>query len=300
MSIDDKIEVIGDSLHDIRGAIESAGVTGLGNITTYADAIELMGGGQRRIGEIITSTIPLTDAGVHLLDGTLLSGSGSYGEFVAYIADLYGDGTNIPSYFCTEADWQTSVTTYGVCGKFVYDSVNNTVRLPKVTGIIEGTTDVNALGDLTEAGLPNLKGWIRPMTGGMSGDGVLFRETARSGGGLSGGSGGYYQTYTFDAYNYSSVYSDNISTVQPQTIKAFYYIVVATSTKTDIQVDIDEIATDLNGKADVDLSNCTKPHIVETYVNGTSWYNIYSNGWCEQGGAIDLVLIQAQIIQDTF
>ena len=45
MSIDDKIEIIGDSLHNIRGAIEGAGVTGLGNITTYADAIELMGGG---------------------------------------------------------------------------------------------------------------------------------------------------------------------------------------------------------------------------------------------------------------
>lgn len=25
-------------------------------------------------------------------------------------------------------------------------------------------------------------------------------------------------------------------------------------------------------------------YITETYRNGTSWYNIYSNGWCEQGG----------------
>lgn len=29
-----------------------------------------------------------------------------------------------------------------------------------------------------------------------------------------------------------------------------------------------------------------KPHIVDTYVNGTSWYRIYSDGWCEQGGSI--------------
>jgi hypothetical protein len=43
-----------------------------------------------------------------------------------------------------------------------------------------------------------------------------------------------------------------------------------------------------NDKADVDLSNCTKPHIVETYVNGTSWYRVYSDGWCEQGGVVDL------------
>ena len=38
-------------------------------------------------------------------------------------------------------------------------------------------------------------------------------------------------------------------------LEGYYYIVVATSSKTDIQVDIDEIATDLNGKADVDLTN---------------------------------------------
>ena len=40
---------------------------------------------------------------------------------------------------------------------------------------------------------------------------------------------------------------------------------------------------DLSTKANIDLSNCTKPHIVETYVNGTSWYRVYSDGWCEQG-----------------
>lgn len=28
-----------------------------------------------------------------------------------------------------------------------------------------------------------------------------------------------------------------------------------------------------------------QPHIVETYSNGMSWYRVYSDGWCEQGGA---------------
>ena len=27
-------------------------------------------------------------------------------------------------------------------------------------------------------------------------------------------------------------------------------------------------------------------HIIDTYVNGTSWYRVYSDGWCEQGGEI--------------
>lgn len=42
----------------------------------------------------------------------------------------------------------------------------------------------------------------------------------------------------------------------------------------------------LDDKVDIDLNNCTKPYITETYVNGTSWYRVYSDGWCEQGGQI--------------
>ena len=248
-------------------------------------------GESRNIGQIIPSAIPLTDAGLHLLDGTLILGGGIYSAFVTYISGLV---STYPDLFVTEADWQTSINTYGVCGKFVYDSVANTVRLPKITGILEGTTDVTALGDLVEAGLPNITGgsddsdtyWYgrRPSASGLSVQlGAIKYTTGTGSNGVYTGSGGQQTAFSFDASESNSLYG-NSSTVQPQTIKAFYYIVIATSTKTDIQVDIDEIATDLNGKADVDLTNCTKPHIVETYVNGTSWYRVYSDGWCEQGG----------------
>lgn len=251
----------------------------------------------RAIGEIVTSAIPLSDSGLHLLDGSVLSGSGIYAQFVSYIADIYNSGLN---YFCSEADWQQSITDYGVCGKFVYTpaSGNNpaTVRLPKVTGFIEGTLDNTKLGDLVEAGLPNITGGFcadnTQVGNTQEGDsippfGVFYKErnlqkydlrsqTDQGPGGVMG----------FDASRSSSVYG-NSNTVQPQTVKVLYYIVVATTTKTSIEVDIDEIATDLNGKADVDLSNCTKPHIVE--VSSSSilprWYRVYSDGWCEQGGS---------------
>lgn len=46
--------------------------------------------------------------------------------------------------------------------------------------------------------------------------------------------------------------------------------------------------TDLNNKlitfATTDLNNCTRPYIIETYENEGSWYRIWSDGWCEQGG----------------
>lgn len=215
--------------------------------------------GVRNIGEIFPASLPITDAGAHLLDGGLILGGGIYQGFVDYIADLYAENPSA-NYFTTEALWQQSVTTYGVCGKFVYDSVNNTVRLPKITGIIEGTTDVSALGDLVEAGLPNITGYINGAVfdtymSTQDPTSALYRTRDYSTEGAGGG--GYVNgDYAFDASRSNSTYG-NSSTVQPQTIKVLYYIVVATTSKTEIQSDIDEIATDLNGKADTDLSNCT-------------------------------------------
>ena len=240
-------------------------------------------GGGRNVGEIISSTLPLTDAGLHLLDGSLISGTGAYADFVTYIAGLV---STYPDLFETEANWQTAVTTYGVCGKFVYDSVNNTVRLPKITGIVEATTDLTALGDLVQAGLPNITGDGFVIKASQTPTGLLNTTGQRAANSASGNIG-VIDWATFNASRSNSIYG-NSTTVQPQAIKVLYYIVIATSTKTDIQVDIDEIATDLNGKADTDLSNVptSKGILSESYVNGTSWYRVYSDGWCEQGGHI--------------
>ena len=211
---------------------------------------------ERNVGEIVMSTIPLTDAGLHLLDGALLNGDGVYGDFVNYMGGLVAD---YPDLFVSEADWQTSVSTYGVCGKFVYDSVNNTVRLPKITGIIEGTTDVTALGGLVEAGLPNITGTFNG-AGAMDASTGAFNVTSVSNV-LVPGNGAFISNESFDASRSSSIYG-NSTTVQPQTIKCYYYIVIATSTKTDIQIDIDEVVNDisrivsnLDTKLDTDGSN---------------------------------------------
>lgn len=44
----------------------------------------------------------------------------------------------------------------------------------------------------------------------------------------------------------------------------------------------------IDGKADTDLSNVptTKGILTESYDNSGSWYRVYSDGWCEQGGVI--------------
>lgn len=235
--------------------------TAWGNITgTLSDQTDLqnaINSVKRNIGEIVPSMLPLTDAGLHLLDGSLISGAGTYAEFVTYIAGLV---STYPDSFETEANWQASVSAYGVCGKFVYDSVNNTVRLPKITGIMEGTVDATALGDLVAAGLPNITGKVGAVLGSNTG-GLGLKEGAFSDSVLSGtanlkgtSSALANNNIWFDASDSNSIYG-NSSTVQPQTIKGFYYIVLANSVKTEIEVDIDEIASDLNLKAGTDLAN---------------------------------------------
>ena len=47
---------------------------------------------------------------------------------------------------------------------------------------------------------------------------------------------------------------------------------------------LDTAIPDVSTKADTDLSNVTKPYVTETYSNGASWYRVWSDGWCEQGG----------------
>lgn len=218
--------------------------------------------GARNIGQLITSLLPISDAGLHLVDGALIDGSGMYAQFVDYVSKLDLSA----SYFCTEDEWQASVAQYGVCGKFVYDATANTVRLPKVTGLIEGTIDVNALGDLVEAGLPNITGSVS--RGSAADSGLIdFKNAVTTEGAfkvLATGSNSHTGTssssktvttkFGIDASLSNSIYG-NSDTVQPQTIKGFVYIVIATSTKTDVEVNIDNIATDVNGKADVDGTN---------------------------------------------
>lgn len=252
-----------------------------------------MGGSSRNIGEIVTSTLPLTDAGLHLLDGSLLQGGGIYNSFVSYIADLY-ETNSTASYFATEEDWQASVSSYGVCAKYVYNSEDNTVRLPKITGLIEGTVDTNALGQLVEAGLPaltvsevgehlhtgttdwagnhnhNLRSPFN-LKWGMKGSGDNWAGTQSAQAYADGVNydnwtevnGNHTHTFTTSAagahtHTLSGSGLGNSNTVQPQTVKAFVYVVVATSVKEDIVVDIDNIATDLNTKANNNLLNLTE------------------------------------------
>ncbi len=214
---------------------------------TYWELQDFTQKSSRNIGEIVQSTIPLTDAGLHLLDGELILAGGSYDAFYLHMKDLY-DGGLYPDLFTSEANWQASVSTYGVCGKFVFED-GVSVRIPKIFGFTEGTINPTDLGNLTEAGLPNITGGVNNVAfdsyNTSNVDGAFDSITNVSDATGSTSSAERYCNFTFSASASNSIYG-NSTTVQPQSIKVLYYICVATSVKTDVAVDIDNIMTDLS------------------------------------------------------
>ena len=170
---------------------------------------------QRTLGEIIFSLIEMDDPSLHMLDGTLIDGTGLYNGFYTYMKNLYENGYQ--SSFTTESNWQSSVTTYGACGKFVLDTTNQTIRLPQINGFVEGTLDEDAVGELVEAGLPNITGTFfnsqESETSLPKDPTGAFARDASTGNGVDGKSG-WFETISFNASRSSSIYG-NSSTVQP-------------------------------------------------------------------------------------
>ena len=203
-----------------------------------------------------TKTFPVSQSEPYkqyrlLFSGGVVSAKGGELKKVSFNASevIFGYENSL---FVTEEQWQMFVANYGVCGKFVHSESG--VRLPKVTGFVEGTLDSSALGDLVEAGLPNITGSFSTSKPGVSASGAFTSSGQGAVGGAADGSQASGVYWAFNASQSNALYGKS-ETVQPQAIKGYLYIVLATTTKTNVQVNIDNVVTDLNNKVDKDLSN---------------------------------------------
>ena len=100
----------------------------------------------------------------------------------------------------------------------------------------------------------------------------------------------------FDASLNNAIYG-NSDTVQMNAVALRYFVVVANGTINKSQMDWGEWASGLQAKLNADLSNCSKPYIVDISDKSLlpSWYKVYSNGWCEQGGLCTYVASTATV-----
>lgn len=166
--------------------------------------------------------------------GTVTSvSSGSITIYVfarTYSASRYSGGDTSQSvysqsFFTSEADWQATYTAYGECGKYVYDSGNNTLRIPSLCSYFTNTNSATNLGVSTPASLPNIKGTITMQESGVSSTTDAF--TASNAVQIPNGNNeNSHNIVSFNANGYNTMYSDSATTVNTQSVKQLVYIVV--------------------------------------------------------------------------
>ena len=172
------------------------------------------------------------------LNGSILYANTNTQEFVNKLKTA---GTSYPSLVCTEEEWQAiaSSSVGGQCGKFVinYDTDGTTVlsiRLPKIIMPVQGLTDMTKLGEIVEAGLPNIEGSHGGLEGAnfyTSGAFTIKDTTQRNGAGA--GAGDCY--VSFDASLSNDIYGKS-ETVQPEQVQYPYFIQIATGQQTEVNI----------------------------------------------------------------
>lgn len=182
------------------------------------------------IGDIKQTTLPFESPNWHLADGGWVEGK--IYTYVLRCEELY------PGIFtCTNEEFESTLNTYGQCGKYVIDRENQRIRLPKLDGFIEGTSDIQQLSTLKPAGLPNITAkfwtsWNQQVRGfhGLRVEGAFYnshddfyapgRIYAEDGYEQNSSECGYPW---FDASRSSHVYGRS-QKVQPQAIIVLTYI----------------------------------------------------------------------------
>lgn len=250
-----------------------------------------VGGASKNIGEVFFSESHLAadnPGALPLFTGETISNFDEvYPGFWAWL-------TNHNSVQISAADYATAITTYGECAKYVVDTINKTVTLPLLKNFVKmaNTTDGITEG---EAGLPNITGTFQ---GGRDPGGQMetgpFYEIQDSS--TQSGNGFGQTKIGFDLSRSNAIYGNSNTVTPPHT--TLYPWVFAFNVSVPASVaQAAEFQGALSGKADTSLANIVSSAatnldnagirtVTETYVNGTSWYRVWSDGWCEQGGLI--------------
>jgi hypothetical protein len=192
------------------------------------------------------------------------------------------------------ADQETTIANIysetGIAWYYILDTTNIQFKLPRTKYGFEGLR--GNVGDKIDESLPNINGtmtlWntknrVYGMSGAFAISSTDYNESGLSTGSGWGGSGEV--KWLMDASLASPTYQDN-APVQERATQMYLYFYVGDYSQTAIEQTAGLNAELFNGKVDLPVgrNQSSVGLLVENYVNGTSWYRVYSDGWCEQGG----------------
>lgn len=147
-------------------------------------------------------------------------------------------------------------TQTGVAKFYVLDSANNQFYLPRETFFRQLTNDPNNVNQYNEAGLPNIKGQFSSGRVSLGSTNGAFKEIGQLEFGVTSEKLPTTSLKDFDASRSSSIYG-NSDTVQPQSSNWLLYYVVGNTITNESEIDVGNVLSDLQLKADIDLANVT-------------------------------------------
>ncbi len=223
---------------------------------------------QHPIGDIRWLACADTPAGWLLCDGRAVSRT-EFADLFAVIGELWGAGDG-----------------------------SSTFNLPNL--IDRAPWGGSTAGGYKEPGLPNIEGTFTAFGGNTSLVSEAFNIEGVNNDVPFSGSTWKTSHLSFSAARSNSIYG-NSDTVQPPAAVLRPFIRAAHMSDPSQQLGVPmtqaEIETLIVGEVPQAVNEVLgEAHqIVETYHNGASWYRVWSDGWCEQGGMTDVIAAQETI-----
>ena len=187
----------------------------------------------------------------------------------------------------TEAEWQEIATrNNGICPFYSSGDGSTNFRTPKFAPYQQIALASDSAGKYHQAGIPNIVGehngtpWISKGSGAFK---VLSTRATIPEGQVNGSN-----NVSFDASLYNPIYGRS-DTVQPEA-HSWVMCVVAYGVATNVgSVDIQNVMSAVNAvQAQVDEIPTPKAYVTETHVSGTQGYRVWSDGFIEQWGKVNV------------
>ena len=207
------------------------------------------------IGVIMNYAFPDLPEGYWRLDGSILPNAASaVPQFVKKLNSMNNQQPTNAKLIVGIDEWTQIKNTYGSCSKFAW--IGSGLKFPEINCFVQGLNSMNQLGQMMQAGLPNITGkagYFRSGTweseGALTSDGAVARVAA-SGWTAEGNNA----LVTLDASKSNSVYGRS-DTVQPNSIKYPYIISVYNKIQNASSIVLDEIIEASVNKANINFDN---------------------------------------------